>query len=330
MGKLLYSIIIPHKNLPNLLQRCLDSIPQRDDMEVIIVDDSSDPGIVDFNNFPGSNREDVTVVFDKSCMGAGRARNIGLGHAKGRWILFADADDFFNYCLNDILNDYKDDDSDIIYFPSSSLDSDTYINTQRGEQHVSRISNYLEGGPNSEKMLRYALPSPWGKIIRKSLITDHDIFFQETRINNDVKFNYMVGYYARTIKADKRAAYCVTYRSTSITYSLTEGKILDKMRVSAEEELFYLAHHIDLPPYFFHTYIRTIIDFNVEKQKDLYDKCLNVLMEYGISPQQVKSMIASEKRRRIIAKVRSRLAVRSRIRKLSAFWGTHKHGNYIP
>ena len=43
-----YSIIIPHKNIPNLLQRCLDSIPNREDVQIIVVDDNSDPNIVDF------------------------------------------------------------------------------------------------------------------------------------------------------------------------------------------------------------------------------------------------------------------------------------------
>ena len=37
-----YSFIIPHKNCPNLLQRCVDSIPERDDVQVIVVDDNSD------------------------------------------------------------------------------------------------------------------------------------------------------------------------------------------------------------------------------------------------------------------------------------------------
>ena len=47
--KFSYSIIIPHKNTPKFLQRCLDSIPQREDLEVIVVDDNSDPNIVDFD-----------------------------------------------------------------------------------------------------------------------------------------------------------------------------------------------------------------------------------------------------------------------------------------
>lgn len=36
-----YSIIIPHKNISSLLRRCLDSIPERDDLEIIVVDDNS-------------------------------------------------------------------------------------------------------------------------------------------------------------------------------------------------------------------------------------------------------------------------------------------------
>ena len=36
-----YSIVIPHYNLPALLRRCLGSIPQRDDIQVIVVDDGS-------------------------------------------------------------------------------------------------------------------------------------------------------------------------------------------------------------------------------------------------------------------------------------------------
>ena len=52
----IYSIIIPHKDIPDLLQRCLDSIPVRDDVEVIVVDDNSNTQKVDFGHFPGLER----------------------------------------------------------------------------------------------------------------------------------------------------------------------------------------------------------------------------------------------------------------------------------
>lgn len=37
----LFSIIIPHYNIPDLLMRCLKSIPVSEDIQVIVVDDNS-------------------------------------------------------------------------------------------------------------------------------------------------------------------------------------------------------------------------------------------------------------------------------------------------
>ena len=53
MPKIIYSIVIPHYNIPDLLERALNSIPQREDIEIIVVDDNSDPAKVDFEHFPG-------------------------------------------------------------------------------------------------------------------------------------------------------------------------------------------------------------------------------------------------------------------------------------
>ena len=42
-----YSIIISHKNIPDLLSRCLDSIPKREDIQIIVVDDNSEDQYLD-------------------------------------------------------------------------------------------------------------------------------------------------------------------------------------------------------------------------------------------------------------------------------------------
>ena len=121
-----YSIIIPHKNTPDLLERCINSIPVRKDLEIIIVDDNSSENIVDFDNFPGLNIENTTVIFNKAGKGAGNARNIALPRAKGRYIIFADADDFFHKCFNDILDDYCNKNLDVVYFNANSVNSTTF------------------------------------------------------------------------------------------------------------------------------------------------------------------------------------------------------------
>jgi glycosyltransferase involved in cell wall biosynthesis len=68
------SIIIPHRNIPELLKRCIDSIPITNNIEVIIVDDNSDDEIVDFTHFPGKERPNTQVIFTKKGKGAGYAR----------------------------------------------------------------------------------------------------------------------------------------------------------------------------------------------------------------------------------------------------------------
>ena len=51
-----FTIIIPHKNIPLLLSRLINSIPVREDLEIIVVDDGSDAGIVNFDNLPFKDR----------------------------------------------------------------------------------------------------------------------------------------------------------------------------------------------------------------------------------------------------------------------------------
>ena len=120
-SEITFSIIIPHKNIPDLLQRCLNSIPYRKNLQVIVVDDNSDSDIVDFNNFPKWNYPNYNVFFTKEGKGAGYARNIGLRYAIGKWILFVDADDYVLPSIDTIFNEYILSDADIIYFNPISV-----------------------------------------------------------------------------------------------------------------------------------------------------------------------------------------------------------------
>jgi len=314
-----YSIIIPHKNIPKLLQRCLDSVPLRDDLEVIVVDDNSDPNIVDFEKFPGTDRKDTIVFFDKSGRGAGRARNIGLEHAKGKWLLFADADDYFNYCIRDILDEYIGNEADIVFFSVSSVDSETYTNVGRADIFSKMIADYLEGVQFGESMLRYSLACPWGKVIRRKVVDNNSIRFQETSRCNDVKFSYLIGHNAKTIRADRRALYCVTYRSSSISNSLEESRILDEIRVEAERDAFLRKNKINLPESCFRYYRGALDKVLANGNYVLFEKCLDTLSEYGITKEEINALlnVGSNKKEywRFFDYFKNRIALRTRIRR---------------
>ena len=92
---MLLSIIIPHYNLPEeLLKRCLDSIVKQEttaiDYEIIVVDDGSGtPPKWVKEHYPAN----ITLI-ESEHQGLGAARNKGLDHATGEYLLFVDSDDY--------------------------------------------------------------------------------------------------------------------------------------------------------------------------------------------------------------------------------------------
>jgi glycosyltransferase involved in cell wall biosynthesis len=241
-----YSIIIPHKNIPNLLFRCLNSIPKRNDIQIVIIDDNSDSDTIDSINQSHLLKEEyIEIYFMKENKGAGHARNIGISQAQGKWILFADADDFFHDCFNDILDDYENSVADIIYFKVNSVDSDTYIPTLRGEHLNKYIDLSQSNYQKSQLMLKYKFGEPWGKIVKKSLIDMYQIKFDEILLHNDTTFSYLIGFYSQNIIIDQRVSYCVTTRKGSISNTpMDMEKILVRISVFAKSYKFFQSNDI--------------------------------------------------------------------------------------
>jgi glycosyltransferase involved in cell wall biosynthesis len=241
-----YTFIIPHRNIPLLLERCLWSIPQRNDIQIIVIDDKSDTNLCELQNIITKTQYRVDYIRSSNNLGGGNARNLGLEKAKGKWIIFADADDFFNYCITDILDQYKDSLADIIYFKGNSVDTDTYITTYRAD-HLNKWIDLHKKHPNKSNLyLRYYFGEPWCKIIRKSLIDQYKIRFDETPIHNDTTFSYLIGFHAKTIAVDDRALYCVTTRKNSVSVSINPQKELIRIDVFSRAESFFRQNKIPL------------------------------------------------------------------------------------
>ena len=76
-----FSIIIPHKDIPDLLMRCLKSIPVSEDIQVIVVDDNSADADTYLDKYPELSRPYLEFIRTTKGGGAGYARNVGLDHA---------------------------------------------------------------------------------------------------------------------------------------------------------------------------------------------------------------------------------------------------------
>lgn len=213
----MFSVIIPHKNTPELLKRCLESIPRMDDIQIIVVDDNSNEKIVDFVTIAGLKDDHVEIYLTKEGKGAGYARNTGVKYAKGKWLVFADADDFFTENAFNHLFSHANSSEDIIYFKSASFYSDTNEPARRERKYNKFIDDYFEGKMHSEDRLRYLWSVPWAKMIKKELINRQNILFDETPIADDLFFSCLAGHYASSINAVDTVIYMIAVKRGSLS-----------------------------------------------------------------------------------------------------------------
>ncbi len=221
-----YSIIIPHKNTPLLLRRCLDSIPERDDIEVIIVDDNS----MNINWDDWKFNTNVSLLKTYKNKGAGFARNIGLKRAVGKWILFADSDDFFSQQFTLLLDGYRDSDYDIIYFMFTSVYSDSLLPSNRASSAIKRLKN-ADKSKQLDKV-RYKNYAPWAKMFSHSFLQSLGVVFDETKAANDVWFSVFSAHNAKKVFLDNHVLYCVTQSKRSLEYTKNTDLLLDRFYVS--------------------------------------------------------------------------------------------------
>ena len=209
-----FSIIIPHKEIPDLLMRCLQSIPVSEDIQVIVVDDNSADADTYLERYPELSRPYLEFIRTTKGGGAGYARNVGLDHAKGKWILFADSDDFFVEDMYDIICSYVDSEADVIYFKNRAVLSDNISIATNRDPHVNRIiDQYLTDG--DEWPVRAQMFVPWAKMIKRNLMGKYNIRFDEVMYADDAFCTLQIGYYAVTIQVDDRVLYVVTTRPDS-------------------------------------------------------------------------------------------------------------------
>lgn len=96
------SIIVPVYNVERFLRKCIDCILAQTfiDFELLLINDGSKDNSGAICDEYGAKDSRIRV-FHKKNGGVSSARNLGLDNAKGEWVIFMDADDF--WCDNTIL-----------------------------------------------------------------------------------------------------------------------------------------------------------------------------------------------------------------------------------
>jgi len=228
------SIIIPHYNTPDLLKLLLDSIPVYDSIQVIVVDDKSNQNKGKYDVLrDNSDYEHVTFIDNKTDKkSAGTCRNIGLEHATGEWVLFADADDYFADNFYDIIKKYTNSEYEVVLFPHKCVYSDTGESSAVDDNQLGIINNYLKNPTKKNELyIRYRIYTPWSKLIRKSFIEKNKILFDETKMSNDVMFSAKTGFYMSSFFVAGDVIYMRTINKGSLINTLTEEALDIRLNV---------------------------------------------------------------------------------------------------
>ena len=262
--KITYSFVIPHKNSPTLLRRCLDSIPQRNDVEVIVVDNNSSDDIVDIKKLPGHEREDVSIIRDNESIGGGGARNTGLAKTKGKWVLFADADDYYLDGFLNGLDAFSSSNNDVVYF--------NFRNLQNGKETelpflLRGLKDAYSNQKDNQELLRYKFSAPWNKMISREFLEHYHITFEDCEVGNDILFNCQVGYHAQKIEIINKKLY---------NYIIHEGSVTTSKMKNIAFYLCRFRHHYQQNAFY---------DFvnHPEWKRNIMVIILSFLKKYGIS-----------------------------------------------
>lgn len=232
-----YSVLIPYFDRPRLFAKSVRSIPDRDDIQVIVINNNTEP-LPESCRF--STKHSSVLFLDHPKGGPGGAINAGLPYAEGKYILFLDSDDFFTDNAFESFDRYLEDGADLIFFKVCSLDLSSGKESFRHKSYDNLISRYFKDG--GEDGLRYHWGSRCGKMYLSSMIKKNGITNGEGA-GGDVLFSARAGYYAGSVRVSGESVYtiCSGGAEPSFTRRFTSDDWLNKYRMYCEKYLFLLA-----------------------------------------------------------------------------------------
>ena len=298
------SIIITAYNAEKTIERCLNSILENEynDYEIILVNDGSKDKTEKIVELFAT---DKIKYFSTKNTGVADSRNYGIEKAKGEYITFVDSDDYVNNNYFENLDKYMKNHIDVIKRKA------TIINETNGKK------NKIEGptfetvtGEEAFNTLCFKdiyLDTLWSYIIKKSLITENNLYFEPGKYHEDFGMIPLMLLKAKQVVSTNDYVY---------NYVQTDGSI---MRDNDEQKTIKKSQDV---LYHFDNILEKIKSYNIsEKTKEnvkIY--CTNaILLKVKELKGQAKNEYIKElKKRKIYKNIKIR-NIKQLVKKLLLF-----------
>lgn len=236
------SIIMPVYNSEEYVSQAIESILSQtyENFELILIDDGSKDNSGKICDQFARKDERVLVIHQENA-GISAARNRGLQIARGEYITFADNDDEFSYnLLEDNYLLAKKNDADIVKYGVTyytiSEKSKVKVLLREGEFQTLTKKEIRESYLKLKKdnLLVYV----WDCLIKKSLIHDNEIYFNESIKygGEDINFNILLLPHIKKMVVNPKEYYIHFKRYSHSTVVNFNRNKLDSFVINAEIE----------------------------------------------------------------------------------------------
>ena len=299
-----FSIIIPVYNVEQYIKECLESLKKQtyQDFEVIIVNDGTKDNSMEIV------KEYPYKVINQTNQGLSIARNTGVKHAKGEYIIFLDSDDYLE--PNTMLKIFEvlDNNQDVVRFQIKETFEDGSI-----KEYPEKPFQGLNGEEAFGKIVKYHfVENAWCYAIKRSYYQKEKFSFAPGTVHEDFGLIPLVIRKAKIINSINFIGYNYRQRPGSImsnkSYQKTKKQVADfyKHYKYLKKEIEKVkGNKVIFKSYIANSMLKKICELN---RKD-YNNYRKILRKEGIEKDLLENTI-SRKIKKIIVKISPKLYYR--------------------
>ena len=209
----LISVVLPTYNVALYLQQCLKSVAAQTyrRIEVIIIIDGATDGSYEIAKDFCRTDHRFSVYWQENA-GSGPARNAGLEHCQGEFVMFVDPDDWIDPELLEKLYEAQQN-SDYDLVASTRIKAKC---NSKGEVKKMTHKHFKDESINGQEAVRNAymrmlhtavVSSPTQKLYKLSIIRENSVEFPALHRSQDIVFNYRYYNHIRSLRLISYSGY---------------------------------------------------------------------------------------------------------------------------